>query len=35
VRMTGPRLEVTGQGMDAFPASREMRVRHDVRVGIH
>ena len=35
VRITGPRLEVTGQGMDAFPASREMRVRHDVRVGIH
>ena len=35
VRITGPRLEVTGQGMDAFPASREMRVRHNVRVGIH
>jgi len=35
VRITGPRLEVTGQGMDAFLASREMRVRHDVRVGIH
>ena len=35
VRITGPRLEVTGQGMDAFLASREMRVRHNVRVGIH
>jgi len=35
VRITGPRLEVTGQGMDAFPASREMRVRRNVRVGIH
>jgi len=35
VRIIGPRLEVTGQGMDAFPASREMRVRRNVRVGIH
>ncbi len=35
VRITGPRLEVTGQGMDAFPASREMRVRRNVHVGIH
>lgn len=35
VRITGPRLEVTGQGMDAFLATREMRVRRNVRVGIH
>ena len=35
VRITGPQLEITGQGMDAFLASREMRVRRDVRVGIH
>jgi LPS export ABC transporter protein LptC len=35
VRITGHRLEVTGQGMDAFPATREMRVRNNVRVGIH
>ncbi|HZC67187.1 MAG TPA: LPS export ABC transporter periplasmic protein LptC [Nitrospirales bacterium] len=35
VRITGPRLEVTGQGMDAFLVSREMRVRRNVRVGIH
>lgn len=31
----GPRLEVTGQGLDAFLATQEMRVRRNVRVGIH
>jgi len=35
VRITGPRLEVTGQGMDTFLPSREMRVHRNVRVGIH
>ena len=35
VTIKGPRLEVTGQGMDAFPATQEMRVRRNVRVGIH
>jgi lipopolysaccharide export system protein LptC len=35
VTIKGPRLEVTGQGMDAFLATREMRIRSDVRVGIH
>ena len=35
VRITGPRLEVTGQGLDAFLPSREMRVHRHVRVGIH
>jgi lipopolysaccharide export system protein LptC len=35
VRITGPRMEVTGQGMDAFLETREMRIRRNVRVGIH
>jgi len=35
VRIKGPRLEVTGQGMDAVLTTREMRIRRDVRVGIH
>lgn len=35
VRIKGPRLEVTGQGMDAFLSTREMRIRRNVRVGIH
>ena len=35
VRIKGPRLEVTGQGMDALLSTREMRIRRNVRVGIH
>lgn len=35
VKIKGPRLEVTGQGMDAFLTTREMRIRRNVRVGIH
>jgi lipopolysaccharide export system protein LptC len=35
VTIKGPRLEVTGQGMDAFLTTREMRIRRNVRVGIH
>lgn len=35
VRITGPRMEVTGSGMDAFLETREMRIRRNVRVGIH
>lgn len=35
VRITGPRLEITGQGLDAFLTTREMRIRRNVRVGIH
>jgi LPS export ABC transporter protein LptC len=35
VTIKGPRLEVTGQGLDAFLATQEMRVRRNVRVGIH
>jgi len=31
----GPSLEVTGQGLDAFLTTQEMRVRRNVRVGIH
>src|SRR5437016_14443311 len=33
VRITGPRLEVTGEGMDAFPGAREIWACPDVRVG--
>jgi LPS export ABC transporter protein LptC len=35
VTIKGPRLEVTGQGLDAFLATQEMRVRRNVRVGIY
>lgn len=35
ITIKGPRLEVTGQGLDAFLATQEMRVRRNVRVGIH
>ena len=35
VRIKGPRLEITGQGMDVLLTTREMRIRRDVRVGIH
>jgi len=35
VTIKGPRLEVTGQGLDAFPTTQEMRVRQNVHVGIH
>jgi len=35
VTIKGPRLEITGQGLDAFPTTQEMRVRHNVHVGIH
>jgi len=35
VRITGPRLEIIGRGMDAFLETREMRIRRNVRVGIH
>lgn len=34
VTIKGPRLQVTGNGMDAFLTTREMRIRRDVRVGI-
>lgn len=33
--ITGPGLEVTGHGLDAFPATQEMRIRRNVHVGIH
>lgn len=35
VTIKGPSLEVTGQGLDAFLTTQEMRVRRNVRVGIH
>lgn len=35
VTIKGPKLEVTGQGLDAFLTTQEMRVRRNVRVGIH
>lgn len=35
VRITGPMLEATGQGMDTFLATQEMRIRRNVRVEIH
>src|SRR2546427_8257945 len=34
-RITGPPLEGTGPGLDAFPASPGKRVRPKVRLGIH
>jgi lipopolysaccharide export system protein LptC len=34
VRISGPTLEVTGQGMDALMDNREMRIRRDVRVEV-
>jgi lipopolysaccharide export system protein LptC len=35
VRITGPRLEITGQGMDALLTIREMRIRRNVQMGIY
>lgn len=35
ITIKGPSLEVTGQGLDAFLTTQEMRVRRNVRVGIH
>ncbi len=35
VRITGPSLVVTGQGMDASLITHDMRIRRNVRVGIH
>ncbi len=35
VTIKGPRLEITGQGMEAYLATQEMRVRRNVRVGIY
>lgn len=34
VRITGPRLEIVGQGMDTLLPNREMRVRRDVHVEV-
>jgi len=35
VRITGPSMEVTGQGMDALLNPREMRIRRNVHVEVH
>jgi lipopolysaccharide export system protein LptC len=35
VRITGPMLEATGRGMDAFLITHEMRIHRNVRVEIH
>jgi LPS export ABC transporter protein LptC len=35
VRITGPSLEVTGDGMDALMTTREMRIRQNARVEVH
>jgi lipopolysaccharide export system protein LptC len=35
VRITGPSMQVTGQGMDALLTTREMRIRRDARVEVH
>lgn len=35
VRITGPHVEITGQGMDAMVSAREMRIRRDVHVEVH
>lgn len=35
VRITGPNMEVTGQGMDTLLTTREMRIRRDARVEVH
>lgn len=35
VRIIGPNLEITGQGMDAFLTTREMRIHRNVRAGIY
>jgi len=35
VTIRGPRMEITGQGLDAFLATQEMRVRRNVRVGLY
>jgi LPS export ABC transporter protein LptC len=35
VRITGPSIEVTGQGMDALLATQEMRIRRDARVEVY
>ena len=34
VRITGPSLEVTGDGMDALMTTREMRIRQNARVEV-
>ena len=34
VRITGPSFDVTGQGMDALLATKEMRIRRDARVEV-
>ena len=35
VRIIGPSLEITGQGLDAFVTTKEMRVRRNVRAEVH
>jgi LPS export ABC transporter protein LptC len=35
VRIIGPSLEVTGEGMDALLATQEMRIRRDARVEVY
>jgi len=35
VRITGPSMEVTGQGMDALLATQEMRIRRNARVEVY
>lgn len=35
VTIRGPRMEVTGRGLDAFLATQEMRVRRNVHVGLY
>jgi LPS export ABC transporter protein LptC len=35
VRITGPSIEVTGEGMDALLATQEMRIRRDARVEVY
>jgi lipopolysaccharide export system protein LptC len=35
VRITGPSIEVTGQGMDALLSTQEMRIRRDARVEVY
>ena len=35
VRITGPSIEVTGQGMDTLLATKEMRIHRDARVEVY
>jgi lipopolysaccharide export system protein LptC len=35
VRITGPHVDITGEGMDAMLSSREMRIRRNVRVEVY